>query len=171
MNEVLQAAGFSLNEKDFYFYSNIVIISTTVLIVTYLLKRETKDLDDLDSYDWSRFAIVGENKYKMKKSDQKEKPKQRIKEFSKGTGFIKDENRFPVLINERGAKENTFLTFEETNNFQDLINYAATMNKEGENIYPIESLYNQVLNTSNNNDNDIKANEKIDTKMNEILLK
>mmetsp|Transcript_17650 Transcript_17650/g.18291 ORF Transcript_17650/g.18291 Transcript_17650/m.18291 type:complete len:367 (+) Transcript_17650:27-1127(+) len=156
-----------LTEKEINFYCNVTIIAITAIIVTYLLKRDNKDLDNLDTYDWTKFSIVGDRGGRYKKSETKDKPKQRIKEFSKGTGFIKEENRFPVLINEE-KKESKFLTFEESNNFQDLINYAATMNNEKEQVYPIESLYNQVL-TSPYLENNINANEKIDKKMNDIL--
>lgn len=165
MNDVL-----NLNDKDFNFYVNLTIISVTILIVTYLLKRNSIDLNNIDSYDWNKFNIVGENKSKFKKMEGKEKPKMRIKEYSKGTGFIKEEHKFPVLIDNKKPNDTNFLTFEETNNFQDLINYAATMNKEKENAYPIESLYNLVQNETYTDTSKIE-NEKIDNEINDILKK
>ena len=160
----------SISEKDFNLYSNLVIISFTAVVVYFLMKRNIKDLDDIDSYDWSKYSIAGETKGKSKKAETKEKPKQRVKEYSKGTGFIKEENRFPVLIDSKLGGDK-FLTFEESNNFQDLINYAATMNKDKENsTYPIESLYSQVMGNPYT-ENNINANERIDSKINEVLQK
>lgn len=160
MNEVL-----NLTEKQFNYYANIVILVITTLIVSYLYRRNNKNLNDIDSYDWNKYNIHGENRTKQKKVESKDKPKKRIKEYSKGNGFIKEENKFPVLIDN---KENKFLNLEESTNFQDLINYAADMNKEKEsNIYPIESLYSQVVKSSN--ESGLNVDEKIDYKINEIM--
>lgn len=65
--------------------------------------------------------------------------------------------------------ENNFLSFEEGNNLQDMINYAASMNIERDNIYPIESLYTQVLKTKDGQK--YFTNDKIDKAISEILQK
>ena len=164
--EILKSYNIVLKEKELNFYMNSIIITLTAIISIYLVKRNSKNYDNLDSYDWNKFIIVGENKNKGKKTEYKEKPKQRVKEFSKGNGYIKEEDKFPVLI----ESKKDFLTFEETTNFQDLINYAATINKEKDQIYPIESIYSQAIANKTDNSN-IKANEKIDSSINEVILK
>lgn len=54
-------------------------------------------------------------------------------------------------------KKEKFLNLEEADNLQDMINFAASINinqaqtiknKETNNIYPVESLYSQILNNT-----------------------
>jgi hypothetical protein len=58
-------------------------------------------------------------------------------------------------------------------NLQDMINYAAEMNQgeKNQNIYPIESLYSQVVNSETNVQSSVYTNEKIDTLIAELLKK
>lgn len=70
----------------------------------------------------------------------KEKGRTRVKDFSKGTGFIRDEHKFPE--NMELKDEINFLNNEESNNLQDMINFAASRSDPySQTIYPIESLY------------------------------
>jgi hypothetical protein len=68
-----------------------------------------------------------------------------------------------------------FLNYEEADNLQDMINFAASMNtnEKGQNIYPIESLYSQVLNAKGNINAQVSmniyTNEKIDNAIAELL--
>ncbi len=65
-------------------------------------------------------------------------------------------------------KEN-FLNFEEADNLQDMINYAASINQndKNQNIYAIESLYYQVLNSGNTQP--MYTNERIDNAISDYL--
>ena len=61
-------------------------------------------------------------------------------------------------------KNSNFLNFEEADNLQDMINYAAeNMNKNPE-IYPIESLYTHLSNNTT-----YYTNDKLDTAITEVL--
>ena len=106
------------------------------------------------------------------KSEGKDKTKIRTKEYSKGTGFIKEEHKFPAGQPEEVKKKDiNFLNYEEVDNLQDMINYAAEMNQgdKNQNIYPIESLYSQVVNSETNVQSSVYTNEKIDTLIAELL--
>lgn len=118
--------------------------------------------------------------WNSKKSDIKEKVKIRQKPLSKGTGFIRDEHKFPTSVNQQPTshmeiKKEKFLNLEEADNLQDMINYAASIcaikkdsnaNKDFSNDFPVESLYNQILNA---NANGQFTNEKLDSSISEIL--
>jgi hypothetical protein len=97
-----------------------------------------------------------------------------VKEYSKGTGYIKEEHKFPPSNSEDSKKkerETNFLNMEDTENLQDMINYAASVshNEKAHNIYPIESLYSQVLNKETSGAGVLYTNEKIDNMMADIL--
>ena len=106
----------------------------------------------------------------------------RQKPLSKGTGFIRDEHRFPSLVtqqttNHMEIKNERFLNIEEADNLQDMINYAASLNatkkelnlnKDAVNDFPVESLYNKILNA---NANGQFTNEKLDSSISEILIR
>lgn len=65
-----------------------------------------------------------------------------------------------------------FLNFEESNNLQDMINYAASIKNDSApqtNIYPIESLYTQVMKNPQKGYNNIYTNEKLDRNIADIL--
>jgi len=69
----------------------------------------------------------------IKNLKQKINQKTRVKDFSKGTGYIKDEHKFPVTQPEEGKKkEINFLNYEEADNLQDMINFAASMNQNAD---------------------------------------
>ena len=57
---------------------------------------------------------------------------------------------------------------EESNNFQDLINYAANSKKDLNDQYPIESLYNST-GESYKNEMTFKTNDNLDSKIQMIL--
>lgn len=113
--------------------------------------------------------------------------KQRVKDFSKGTGFVKQEHKFQSTSNEEGRKAATsFLNLEESDNLQDMINYAASIRENGADlkaskVHPIERLYDQVLteNRQNSNSNQsqyhnnttVHTNERADTVIASILKK
>jgi len=104
----------------------------------------------------------------------------RQKSLSKGTGFVKDEHKFPSTLNpltttHMEIKKEIFLNIEEADNLQDMINYAASINanktesntnKELVNDFPVESLYAQVLLS---NANGQFTNEKLDSSISDIL--
>ena len=71
-----------------------------------------------------------------KKSDKKDKIKPRIKEYSKGNGYIKDEHKFNALEKD----EKKYLNIEEKDNLNDMINYVASQTES----QPIENLYSKV---------------------------
>jgi len=98
--------------------------------------------------------------------------KPRVKDFSKGTGFIKEEHKFTTAHQEDNKKkEVNFLNLEESDNLQDMINFAASINQneKNRNIYPIESLYSQVLNSESNTQSLIYTNEKLDNVLADLL--
>lgn len=123
---------------------------------------------DEDSYDWSKYNIAADYKNKTKKNETKEKIKHRVKDLSKGTGFVKEEHKFNA-----DKKAYVTLNIEEADNLQDMINYAASINhsQESKNIKPIESLYTQALSQVNDHNNNYYTNEKADSKIAEILKK
>lgn len=103
--------------------------------------------------------------------------------MSKGTGFVKDEHKFPSMLSylqpttHVEIKKEKFLNIEEADNLQDMINYAASIsvtkndsnnNKDIVNDFPVESLYTQVLNA---NANGQLTNDKLDSSIMEILKK
>lgn len=96
-----------------------------------------------------------------------------MKDYSKGTGFIKDEHKFSTNPNQEEAKrkEVNFLNYEEADNLQDMINFAASINQKdkNQNIYPIESLYSQVLNSPPSGQPQIYTNERIDKLIEDCL--
>lgn len=96
-----------------------------------------------------------------------------MKEYSKGTGFIKDDHKFQIGNVEEKKKDFNFLNIEEVDNLQDMINYAAEINKneKNTNMYPIESLYTQVLNSETNGQSQFYTNDKIDTSISDLLKK
>lgn len=159
-----------LDEKSLNFYLNISILTISSYVIYHFLVHKRRDLNDLKSYDWKKFIVQSEGMAKPKKSDVKEKTKVRVKSFSKGNGFVKEENQFPVITQlTKKDREEAFLSFEEGKNLQDMINYAATMNnKEKEQMYPIESIYSQVM---NGKEQITIANEKFDNKINEVINK
>ncbi len=104
----------------------------------------------------------------------------RQKPLSKGTGFIRDEHKFPSLLTQQPTshmeiKKERFLNIEEADNLQDMINFAASIsankkelnvNKDVASDFPVESLYAQVSNA-----NGLFTNEKLDNSISEILRK
>lgn len=158
---------FNLSKKELYFTLNIVIIfGFAYIFIMNLKKRYRSNVNDINSVDWDKYVVVeSDNRSKFKKLDYKDKPKTRTKELNKGTGFIKEENRFPILQNE---SKNSYLSMEESNNFQDLINYAANSKKELNDQYPIESLYNST-GESYKNEMNFKTNDNLDYKIQTIL--
>lgn len=75
-----------------------------------------------------------------------------MKENSKDTGFVKEEHRFPIA--EQKQELEKFLTLEDADNLQDMINYVASMSqseKSQTKVLPIESLYDQVANSNYTN--------------------
>ncbi len=110
----------------------------------------------------------------------------RQKPLSKGTGFIRDEHKFPTLTNplvnnqptsHMEIKKEKFLNIEEADNLQDMINYAASISaikkesnaiKDAANDFPVESLYAQILNANLNGQ---FTNEKLDSTISEILTR
>jgi hypothetical protein len=74
---------------------------------------------------------------------------------------------------EEKKKDLNFLNIEEVDNLQDMINFAAEINQNEKNvnIYPIESLYSQVLRGDQDIPSQILTNEKIDGSIAEILKK
>lgn len=162
----------ALNEPNYlYFYINLGTILIGIISIYLIISNRKKDLDDINSYDWAKFQLQTEGKARYKKADYKEKNKIRVKGYSKGNGFIKEEHKFPVLNLDNKPKqtEEAFLSFEEGKNLQDMINYAATINKsEIEEIYPIESLYSKVVNSK---DATQANNEKINQKIIETLTR
>jgi hypothetical protein len=65
------------------------------------------------------------------------------------------------------------LNIEEVDNLQDMINFAAEINQNDKNvnIYPIESLYSQVLRSDHESPSHILTNDKIDGSIAELLKK
>jgi len=78
---------------------------------------------------------------KTKKADKKDKVKQRVKEYSKGTGYVREEHKFS---SEKDDK--TFLNIEEKTNLNDCLNYVASQTES----HPVESIYSNVKKTSFN---------------------
>ncbi len=76
-------------------------------------------------------------------------------------------------MTEEKKKNLIFLNYEEVDNLQDMINFAAEINQsdKNQNLYPIESLYSQVLNSETNGQSNIYTNEKIDNSIAELLKK
>ncbi len=72
---------------------------------------------------------------------------------------------------ETKKKEINFLNYEEADNLQDMINFAASINpnEKSQNICPIESLYYQVLNAEPNAQTLSYTNEKIDATLSDVL--
>jgi len=65
--------------------------------------------------------------------------KTRVKDYSKGTGFIKEEHKFSPGVQEEGKKkEINFLNYEEADNLQDMINFAASINQNEKNQNMVE---------------------------------
>jgi len=96
--------------------------------------------------------------------DKKDKIKNRVKDFSKGTGFIKEENKFSSVV----VKDNeAFLNLEESSNLQDLINFADSRIEDENKDLPIESLYSQILN--NKQPRMYSTNENLDTVLVDIM--
>lgn len=106
--------------------------------------------------------------------------KQRQKALSKGTGFVKDEHKFPFMeTRNMEIKKEKFLNMEEADNLQDMINFAASIkdnkisakeeiplknNQEDiASLFPVESLYSKVMSYDNT------PNEKLDAKIVEVL--
>lgn len=70
-------------------------------------------------------------------------------------------------------KKEKFLNLEEADNLQDMINFAASINinqaqtsknAENNNIYPVESLYSQILNNTTS-----ATSDKLEIAITEIL--
>jgi hypothetical protein len=89
--------------------------------------------------------------------------------MSKGTGFIKEEHKFQAT-NTETKRETNFLNFEESDNLQDMINFAASMNQSErtQSIYPIESLYAKALNNIQSTSHHY-TNEHLDNSIADIL--
>lgn len=165
--EVYLQNTFNLSKRELYFSFNIAILFVFAYIfIKNLKKRYRVNINDINSVDWDKYVVVeNDNKSRFKKLDYKEKPKTRTKELNKGSGFIKEENRFPILQNEG---KTSYLSMEESNNFQDLINYAANSKKDLNDQYPIESLYNST-GESYKNEMTFKTNDNLDSKIQMIL--
>ena len=91
-----------------------------------------------------------------KKSDKKDKIKPRVKEHSKGSGFVKEEHKFSSEKNEK-----KYLNIEEKDNLNDMLNYVASQTES----HPIESLYSNVKNKNYN----YLLNESIDLQISNLL--
>lgn len=151
---------------------NIFVISCGILLILYIIKTKNKELIYAQGKFWDKYQIKSNdekiiNTYsKIKKNELKEKSKIRVKGFSKGNGFVKEEHKFPnININTESnndIKEN-YLSFEEGQNLQDMMNYASKLdnkNKENYEIISCDSLYNSSTNKEYYITND-KVNQKI----------
>jgi hypothetical protein len=150
------------------------ILAITLGIILYFLKIKKQNYRDETNYDWSKFIITPIQNSKVKKTDPKEKTKIRVKDLSKPSGFIKEEHKFPIQNNSTSSQNNlyysssnSYLNYEEADNLQDMINFAASINQQKEQnktIYPIESLYHQALSdkTLNANHHSKYTNERLD---------
>jgi hypothetical protein len=85
--------------------------------------------------------------------------------MSKGEGIIKDEHKFPIIDTGLEKKKDTFLNLEETNNLQDMINYAASVNVND----AIEDAKKE--GKKSNQKNPVNTNEKLDISFRELLTK
>jgi pentatricopeptide repeat protein len=133
--------------RQMNFYINTSVILIGFLAILYIMRKNSRNVRDVDNYDWSRFNISTYGvKTKAKKTDKKEKNKQRVKEYSKGTGFIKEENKFQPIQSQK--EKESFLNLEESSNLQDLINFAASRVETETKDLPVESLYTQILNNN-----------------------
>lgn len=119
---------------------------------------------------------------KIKKLDTRDRTKVRVKDLSKGTGFIKEEHKFTKIpdntttstsLKNNNTSQNNYLNFEEADNLQDMINFAASINQKDQknvNIFPIESLYHQALTDKSLEKNQVKyTNEKLDRSISNCL--
>lgn len=126
---------------------------STLFIILYLLRVKNKNLRDETNYDWSKFLITSIQNIKIKKLDSRDRTKVRVKDLSKGTGFIKEEHKFnktndTTYASKHHISQPNYLNYEEADNLQDMINFAASINQKDQknvNIFPIESLYHQAL--------------------------
>ena len=171
--------GIEYSIKSFNFYANTIILLYGFYQILCILKKSNRNLKDEENYDWSKYNITNDKKINQKKSEAKEKIKQRQKSLSKGTGFIKEEHRFPLKDNANmQITKEKFLNIEEADNLQDMINFAASIKDNKEDIkeieaknkddeinknYPVESLYSKVMTQ------DITPNEKLDASIVEVL--
>ncbi len=153
-----------------YLTENIIILLVGCATILYILSKKRKDINDIESYNWTKFSVLNEGKLKIKKQDYKDKQKIRVKGFNKGSGFVKEENTFPVNFTKKKDEGQIpgSLSEEEIRNLQDMLNYAATMNNKNEDN--VEALYNQI-HSGQNKDTNPYTNEKIDNQMREILQK
>jgi len=153
-----------------YLTENIIIFLIGSAVIFYILSKKRKDINDLESYNWSKFSVLNEGKLKVKKQDYKDKQKIRVKGFNKGSGFVKEENSFPINFTKKKEEGQVLgsLSEEEIRNLQDMLNYAATINNKNEDN--VEAMYNQIHSTQNKDTNPF-TNEKIDNQMKEILQK
>jgi len=144
------------SEKQLNFYLNSGILVISFIIILYLMKKNNANKRDEENYDWSKYTILSESKYKNKKTDKKDKIKPRIKEYSKGTGFVNDQHKFSTE-----KEEKKYLNIEEKDNLNDMLNYVASQTES----HPIESLYSNVKNKSYN----FFVNESIDESIVKLL--
>jgi hypothetical protein len=103
-----------------------------------------------------------------KKSEDRDKAKIRTKEYSKGTGFTKEEHKFkPVSEADQTTKpkNENFLNNEEFDNLQDLMNYAAASMNQTD-LFPIETLYSK---NPTQTTNVYYTNDKINSEIEDIL--
>ena len=84
--------------------------------------------------------------------------------MSKGEGIIKDEHKFPIIDTGLEKKKDTFLNLEETNNLQDMINYAASVNVN-------DAIEDAKKEGGKNQKKDTNTNEKLDISFRELLTK
>lgn len=95
-----------------------------------------------------------------KKSDKKDKVKPRIKEYSKGTGYVREEHKFSS-IPDKENEDKKYLNIEEKENLNDILNYAA----ERSDSHPVESIYSTVSKTNYN----FQVNNELDESINKLL--
>jgi len=82
------------DNKTFNLYANSTILLFGFVIILYIIRKNNRNVRDEESYDWTKFTIMTENKGKYKKHEKGDKAKVRVKDMSKGTGFVKDEHKF-----------------------------------------------------------------------------
>lgn len=86
--------------------------------------------------------------------------------MSKGDTLIREEHKFPIIDTGLEKKKDTFLNLEESNNLQDMINYAASINVND--AIADAKIEGQ---KQKNNQNLSNSNEKLDVLFRELLTK
>ena len=87
---------------------------------------KNKNLRDETNYDWSKFLITSIQNIRIKKLDSRDRTKVRVKDLSKGTGFIKEEHKNQLIFT---AHDVNLISLDELS--QDEI-WFIEKNKNGE---------------------------------------